>query len=454
MSADSGALSVIRPFAVTHGSVFRVAVPMTLAYLSVPLIGIIDTAVIGQLGSAALLGGIAVGAVVLDVVFATFSFLRSGTTGLTAQAYGAEDAVEIVAILIRSLLVALASGLLAILLQWPLVEAGVLLMDPGVAVTAAMREYLTIRIWAAPFTLANFVLLGWLLGIGRSVTVLLVQTLFAGLNILLSIWLVLWLEFGVAGVAWGSVLAEMITVGVQIPLILKLAPLKDRPGRAKLLDRAGFSRLLTVNRDIMIRSFSLLFAFAFFTRQGAQFGDAILAANALLMHFFLLAGYFLDGFATAAEQLAGRAVGARFLPAFQRVVRLTAGWGILVAVVLTGIYFAVGPLAINLMTTSPDVRVIAREYFAWAALTPLAGVIAFQMDGIFIGATWSREMRNMMLVSLLAYLLAWAALTPLFGNHGLWAALLVFLGARSVTFHWRMRRLVPQTFPAAPPSRA
>ena len=206
-------------------------------------------------------------------------------------------------------------------------------------------------------------------------------------------------------------------------------------------------RLVGINRDIMIRSFSLLFAFAFFTRQGAQFGPVILAANAILMHFFLLGGYFLDGFATAAEQLAGRAVGARFRQAFERVVRLTTLWGLGTAFILAAIFALAGPFLIDLMNTSPDVRATARDYLFWAAATPVIAATAFQMDGIFIGATWSRDMRNMMLLSVLIYLVAWFALTPFFGNHGLWASRLIFLSARSVTFHLRMRQLVPRTFP-------
>jgi MATE family multidrug resistance protein len=442
-------LYVVRPFAVTHGEVFRLAAPMTLAYLSVPLIGVIDTAVIGQLGDAALLGGIAVGAIVLDVVFVTFNFLRSGTTGLTAQALGADDRAETVGVLARALLVAILSGLAIVVLQKPFVEAGVALMDPGAPVASPMRDYLYVRVWATPFGLVNYVLLGWLLGLGRSVIVLAVQTLFALLNIALSVWFVLGLGYGVAGVAWGSVLAEIVTVLVQVPLVVRLAPLAARPSWSRILERTGFMRLLAINRDIMIRSFSLLFAFAFFTRQGAQFGPVVLAANAILMHFFLVGGYFLDGMANAAEQLAGRAVGARFRPAFERTVWLTTIWGMATALALTFVYALFGPLIVDLMTTAPEVRETARHYLVWAVLTPLAGVVAFQMDGIFIGATWSRDMRNMMLLSVLIYLAAWACLTPLFGNHGLWMALLVFLGARSFSFHWRMRQLLPRTFPTA-----
>ena len=186
-----------------------------------------------------------------------------------------------------------------------------------------------------------------------------------------------------------------------------------------------------------------------FDGEGAGFGEVPLAANALLMQFFVLAGYFLDGFATAAEQLAGRAVGARYRPAFDRAVRLTTGWGLAIALPVSALYFFAGPAIIDTLTTSPEVRESARTYLVWAALTPLAGVVAFQMDGIFIGATWSRDMRNMMLVSLAVFLIACMVLTRAFGNHGLWAALLIFLGARSTVFAWRMRRLLPATFPPA-----
>ena len=334
-----------------------------------------------------------------------------------------------------------------------MIEAGVFLMDPGAEVVEAMRTYLYARIWATPFGLANFVILGWLVGLGHSLIVLLVQTIFAGLNIGLSLYFVLGLGLGVAGVAWSSVLAEVLTLLVQIPVILKLAARNPAPGWSRILDRSGFTRLIAINRDIMIRSLSLFFAFAFFTRQGAHFGPVVLAANVILMHFFLLGGYFLDGYATAAEQLAGRAVGARFRPAFDRVVRLTALWGFATALALSLLYLALGPSIIDLMSTAPDVREMARRYLVWAVLTPIAGVIAFQMDGIFIGATWSRDMRNMMLLSLLVFLAAWAVLTPAFGNDGLWMALLIFLGARSVAFHWRMRRLLPRTFPAAATDR-
>ena len=435
-----------RAFAVTHGVVLRLAVPMSAAYLSVPLIGLVDTAVIGQIGIAALIGGIAIGAIILDILFTSFNFLRAGTTGLTAQAFGAGDEKEQQAVLGRALMIALVIGLVVVIAQKPLIATGLWLMHVGPAVEGAAGGYLAVRIWASPFALANFVLVGWLIGLARAGAVLFLQTVFAALNIALSMLFVLHLRWGVAGVAWASVLAEAATVALTLPFVIRLLPAGSRPSRQRIFERQGFLRIIAVNRDIMIRSFSLLFAFAFFTRQGAQFGDVILAANAVLMHFFLIGGYFLDGLATAAEQLAGRAVGARYRPAFRRSVRLTLIWGFALSLALTAIYLTAGRQFIALMTSAPEVRATAEVFLIWAALTPLAGVLAFQMDGVFIGATWSSDMRNMMLVSLMVYLAAWALLTPAFGNHGLWAALLVFLGIRGISLFWRLRAREPETF--------
>jgi multidrug resistance protein, MATE family len=439
-----------RPFAVTHASVLRIAVPMTLAHLSTPIVGLVDTAVIGQLGEAALIGGIAVAAIVFDIVFTTFNFLRGATTGLTAQAVGAEDVREEQAVLMRALGVALAAGLAVVALQVPLGAIGFAALGVGGEVAQAGLAYFMIRVWATPFALANYVVLGWLLGRAEAGMGLALQLLLNGLNVALSLYFVLGLNWGVPGVALATLIAEAVTAAAGVGLVLARLPRAARPPLAHVADLAALKRMLAVNGDMMIRSFALLFAFAFFTRQGVAFGEVVLAANAILMHFFMVGSYFLDGLAAAAEQLAGRAVGARYRPAFVRAVKLTALWGLMLGLALSLVYFATGTTIVDIMTTAPEVRATARAYLAWAALTPLAGAIAFQMDGIFIGATWSRDMRNMMLLSVVIYLAAWAALMPPFGNHGLWAALLIFLSARSVSFALRMRRRLPETFPPEP----
>ncbi len=422
-----------RPFNVTHRSVLAIAVPMTLAYLSTPLLGIVDTAVIGQLGRADLLGGIAVGAIVFDLLFTTFNFLRSGTTGLTAQAMGAGDEVEQSAALYRAVLIAVVSGLAMILLQSPILSLSLLLMGASEAVQVATSEYFDIRILSAPFALVNYAILGWFLGLGRAGTGLALQLLLNVVNMVLNATFVLWLGWGVAGVAWGTVIGEAVTAVAGVVLVLRSLGPEARIPMSAVMDRAGLLKTFAINRDIMIRSFSLLAVFAMFTSAGARQTDAILAANAVLMNFFLLGGYFLDGFATAAEQLAGRAIGARWRPAFLRAVRLTLVWGFALAGMLSLTLYVFGPAFIDLLTTSPDVREIAREYLIWAALTPLLGVLAFQFDGIFIGATWSDDMRNMMLVSVAAYVAVWFLATPVLGNHGLWLALATFLVVRGVT---------------------
>ena len=428
----------VRTFEVTHRSVLAIAVPMTAAYLSTPLIGVVDTAVIGQLGDAALIGGIAVGAVIFDIIFTTFNFLRSGTTGLTAQALGAGDAEEERAVLWRAMSIALVSGLVVIALQTPMLALALKLMGPSEPVAAVTGEYFRIRVLAAPFALANYAILGWFIGLGRAGTGLALQTLLNGLNIVLSVYLVLWLGWGIAGVAWGTVLGQTVTAIAGLGLVAARGR-AALPALRAVFDRARFKHMIALNRDIMIRSFTLLFAFAFFTSQGARSGDLILAANAVLMNFFLVASYFLDGMATAAEQLAGRAVGARWRPGFERAVGLTLIWSLALALALAAILWLAGPALIDLMTTSEDVRAAARVYLAWAAATPLLGALAFQMDGVFIGATWSVDMRNMMLASLIAYLATWWLAAPALGNHGLWLALLIFLSVRGVTLAWRCR---------------
>ncbi len=434
------------PFAVTHRGILAIAVPMTLAYLSTPLLGVADMTVIGRLGDAALIGGIALGAVIFDFIFATFNFLRSGTTGLTAQAYGAGDATESQAIFLRALLLAAVIGIAVILLGRPLLALALAALGGSPAVKAATKTYYDIRILSTPFALANYVLLGWLVGLGRAGAGLLLQTVLNGINIALNVLFVLGFGWGVAGAALGTTIGEAVTAAIGLAIILPTLDRRHRPSRAQVLDRAQLIRMVAVNRDIMIRSFALLFAFGFFASRGAAHGDVVLAANAILMNFFLVGGYFLDGFAAAAEQFAGRAVGARHRAAFVRALKLTLGWGYVLAA-LAALLFAIGgPFAIDFMTSNADVQAAAREYLPWAVVTPLAGVLAFEMDGVFIGATWSRDMRNMMLASLALYLAVWWWAEPALGTHGLWLALIVFLSARGLSLAWRCRSRIRETF--------
>ncbi|WP_425356536.1 MATE family efflux transporter [Zhengella mangrovi] len=422
-----------RPFEVNNRLVLAIAVPMTLAYLSTPLLGLTDTAVVGRFGDPALQGGLAAGAIVFDVVFTTFNFLRAATTGLVAQATGRGDAAGERLVLYRALFVALVSGLL-VLLAGPLIAAaGKAFVDPGPRAAEAMVVYILIRVLSTPAALGNYVILGYVLGRGEGRTGLALQILLNGTNIALSIALGLWLGWGLEGVAWGTVFGETLTLAVGLALLARRFRHTWRVPWRSVIDPVALRRLFGLSGDIMIRSFALLMAFAWLTRVGAQLGTVTLAANAILLNFFMLAGYFLDGFATAAEQLVGRAIGARFRPAFDRAVTLTLWWGLGLAAALLAIFLVTGDWLIDAMTTAPAVRAEAADHLALAALCTLTGVLAFQMDGIFIGATWSRDMRNMMLVSLALYFAAVWGLVPLYGNAGLWAALHVFLVARGVS---------------------
>ncbi|WP_310620981.1 MATE family efflux transporter [Flexibacterium corallicola] len=435
-------------FTVTHRSFMAIAVPMALAYISTPLLGLVDTAVIGQLDDPSLIGGLVLGSVIFDIVFMSFNFLRSGTTGLTAQAFGAGNKSELELVLIRSLILAIVAASLIVLLQYPVLSVGLNLLGGSDQVQSAAASYFSIRVLFSPLTLSNFAVLGWFLGLGMAKTGLLLQTLLNGTNIVLSALFVLHFEWGIQGVAYATALSELITLLVSLYFLYQRLGGIPRHPFASIFKRDDFLALLALNRDIMIRSFTLLGAFAFFTARSADQGDIVLAANAILEKFFLIAGYFLDGTATAAEQLVGRAIGARYRPAFKRSVNLSLLWGSLIALFLTVIFFLFGTHIVAVMSTHEEVRSAASQYLWWAALTPIAGTLAFQMDGIFIGATWSRDMRNMMLVSLALFLGLYYVFFPIMGNDGLWFALLVFLMLRGLTLTYRLRLRERQFFTA------
>jgi MATE family multidrug resistance protein len=426
--------------------VFAIALPMTLAYLTTPLVGVVSLGVIGQLGDPALVGGVSIGGLIFDIVFLTFNFLRSGTTGLVAQALGAGNRSEMTATLARALILAAAIGAVILALQVPIFAIAQRLIGGSAAVQDATRAYWDIRVLAAPMALANYVILGWLIGLGRAGYGLLLQVVLNGVNIATAVTLVHGFGLGVAGVGWASFIAETVTTLLGVAVIVRLVDRTALPTRGAILDRTAFMRMIALNRDILIRSFALLFAFAVFTSRSAATGDIVLAANEILMNLVVVAAYFLDGLAAAAEQLAGRAIGARFRPAFDRAVRLTIGWGYAVGVFLSLLLLLGGAAAVDLMTTSEPVRVAARGVLIWAALFPAAGTLAYQMDGIFIGATWSTDMRNAMLASVAVYLLAGVLLGSWLGIVGWWMALLIFLLVRGFSLLWLERLRVRTAF--------
>lgn len=430
-------------FRVTVGRVFAIAGPAMLANLTTPMLGVVGTAMIGRLGEASLLGGVAMSALVFDLTYWVFGFLRMGTVALTAQALGRGDGEEQKAVLLRALLIAAAIGAALLLLQAPVAWVVYGLMGGSAEVTAAAKTYFFVRIWSAPFVLANFAIVGWLVGLARAGTALMLQTAVNVINMAATAWFVLGLDLGVAGAGLAALIAEAVGFAGGLVLTFRLGS-RIMPARI-LLDRTKLVRMLAINRDIMIRTVALIVAFFFFTAQGARAGDTILAANAVLHNFVLIGAFFLDGFATAAEQLCGRSVGARDRTGFTRAVRLVIGWGFAFGLGASAAFAAGGGALIDLMTTSADVREVARQFMPFAVLAPIAGVLAYAFDGIFIGATWARDMRNLMLIALAIYFAAWWLLLP-FGNAGLWSALLAFLLARGLLQAVRYPALVSVTF--------
>jgi MATE family multidrug resistance protein len=431
---------------VTTAQVFAIAGPAMVANLTTPLIGIVSTIAIGRLGDATLLGGVAIASVIFDCLFWLFAFLRMSTVAFTAQALGAGETQEIHALLVRGLIVAALVGAGLIALQLPLAAVLLQAMGGSESVTRAARTYFTIRIWSAPLALANYVVLGWLIGQARARLALGVQMAINVINMAATVLLVLVFDAGIAGAAIAAVVAE--AAGLLLGVLIARHLTKGQPGvpRAALLDRAKLMRMLAVNRDIMIRTASLISVFLFFTAQGARAGDVTLAANAVLNNFLLISAFFLDGLANAAEQLCGRAYGARDRIAFSSAVRLVILWGFGFALAVAGIFALFGPGLIAIMTASEAVRHGARDYLWFVVLSPLLAVFAFGFDGVFIGATWAREMRNLMVLSLVIFVVAWLLLRP-FGNAGLWGALLVHYAARGGLQALRYPAMLRASFP-------
>jgi MATE family multidrug resistance protein len=417
-----------------------------VANLTTPLIGIVSTIAIGRLGDATLLGGVAIASVIFDCLFWLFAFLRMSTVAFTAQALGADEMQELRALLIRGFVIAALIGACLILLQVPLAAILLEAMGGSEGVTRAAKTYFTIRIWSAPLALANYVVLGWLIGQARAKLALAVQVAINLINMAATVLLVLMLDTGIAGAAIAAVVAEAAGLALGVLIARRLTNGQPRVPRAALLDRAKLLRMLAVNRDIMIRTASLIAVFLFFTAQGARSGDVTLAANAVLNNFLLLSAFFLDGLANAAEQLCGRAYGARDRAAFSSAVRLVILWGAAFALAVAVIFAVFGPGLIDLMTASEDVRHSARAYLWFVALSPLLAVFAFGYDGIFIGATWAREMRNLMMLSLVIFLATWLMLRS-FGNAGLWGALLVHYAARGGLQALRYPAMLRASFP-------
>jgi MATE family multidrug resistance protein len=433
-----------------YGRVWRLAWPLILANSTVPLLGLVDTAVIGHTGRSVDLGAIALGALIFNVLFWGFGFLRMGTTGFAAQADGAGDELEVRAVLGRAVLLAAAIGLGLILLQAPIASATLRLLGASPAVEGITRGYILTRIWGAPASLALYAVMGLLIGLGHSGRLLRVQLLLNGLNMLLDVLFAGLLGWGARGIALGTAVAEWLAVAYAGWITLRLLAGRRRavgpfwPWR-RIVDPARLRQTLAANGDIMLRTLLLLFGFAWFMDRSARFGDGVLAGNHILLQFVSFSAFFLDGFAYATETLVGRAMGAGRRDLLDAAVRTASRLAAGTAAALAMGIVVLGPWAVAALTDLAEVRAAAQRYLPYAAVYVLLAVAAFQLDGIFIGATRTRAMRNASLAAIVAFLAASWPLVEWAGNDGLWAAFIVFVVARALAlgaYYPALRRAV------------
>jgi len=434
-------MSQIRPFDLTHKRVLAIAVPIVLSNATVPILGAVDTAVVGQMGLAAPIGAVGIGAIILSAVYWIFGFLRMGTAGLAAQAIGANETAENSALLIRAVMIGFAAGLFFIVAQVPVFWAAFQIAPASPQVESLARDYLSIRIFSAPAAIAMYGITGWLIAAERTTSVLILQFWVNGTNILLDLLFVLELGWGVSGVAYATVIAEWS--GLILALWLVRGGIAGGQWRnwSQIFDRVRLIRMAMVNSDIMIRSVILQIGFVSFLFLGSSFDDITLAANQIILQFLYITAYAMDGFAVSAESLVGQALGGKNRPALRQAVKITSQWAAITVLTLMAVFWIFGPWIITVMTTAPEVRMLALIYLPWMIVAPLLGGPSWMLDGIFIGATRSRDMRNMMIVSFAIYLAALWILVPPFGNHGLWAAFNLFFVARGVTLGWKYRGL-------------
>ncbi len=419
---------------VSHRKVWLLAGPIILSNISVPLVGAVDTAVVGHLPGPQAIGAVALGALIFSFLYWGFGFLRMGTTGFVAQAVGAGDWHGLSDTLLRVLLLALVLGLVTIILGWPLIDFALYLIDSSEAVEGLAADYAHVRIWSAPAVLCVYAFTGIFIGMHNTRAAFIMQLVLNISNMLLDVLFVLGFGWGVEGVALASLIAEYLAM--LLGFYLLRVPLRRafaRFERARLFDRAALVRLFSANANIFIRTLCLLFAFSYFTAKGAQQGEVILAANAILLHLQSIMAYGLDGFAHAVEALAGSAYGAGRRRLFRRAVYLTTLWGGVIALLAALVYLIFGEPIIALFTSIDSVAATALVYLPWMIVAPLVSVWSFQLDGIFIGTGHTREMRNAMIVSMLVYLALLQWLIPAYGNHGLFLGLMFFMLIRALS---------------------
>ena len=418
-----------------HRQVWQMAGPLIFANISVPLLGAVDTAVVGHLPEIHYIGAVALGAMLITYILHLFNCLRMGTTGPTAQARGAGDYAEVRALIGRALLLAGVIGGVLIVLQLPILALTFWLIDASPQVEHYAREYFLIRVWSMPAALAGYAIIGWYYGLRDARTPLVVQTVATALNIGLDFLFVFGFGWGVAGVAVASLIAAY--VGLLLGLWCVWRTLRSLPGsgHGPLLDRARLLRMLSINSDLVLRTFCVVSVLGLFMAKSAELGDLTLAANQVLHNFLVFTSFGLDAFAHAAEAILGEAVGKHDRPAFQRARRVVFLWAVIVGVLNVLVFAVAGHGIIALLTGIAEVRDAAGEFLWWVVVLPLVSVWAYTYDGVYLSATCTTAMRNTVILSFIAYIALLYTLVPLYGNAGLWIALATFLGMRGLLLH-------------------
>ena len=414
--------------------IFRLAVPNIITNITVPLLGMIDIAIAGRLGSATYIGAIALGANIFNMIYWNFGFIRMSSSGFVAQAYGARDFSEAMNVLIRSLIVGLGIGILIVLLQYPIGKFAIGLIESGAESRQHVETYFRIAVWAAPAVLGTYAFKGFFIGMQNAQTPMIIAIINNLLNIVLSFSFVFGFGMKVDGIALGTMLSQLITFGICIVMWQRLyGRLRKYTVKSSIFDPHAIRLFFKVNGDVFVRTFLLTLVTTFFTFVSAKMGDMILAANALLMQFFMLFSYFMDGFAYAGEALTGRYIGAQNPFLLKSMLKRLFFWGFIVSALSAVVYIFFPSQILHILTNDTEVIEVTKSFITWTVLIPITGFAAFLWDGIFIGATASKEMRNAMIFSSLTFFVSYYIATPLLGNNGLWLSFILYLTVRGLT---------------------
>ncbi|WP_206114050.1 MATE family efflux transporter [Bacillus altitudinis] len=415
-----------------HRAYLALAIPLTISTMTTPLLGAVDTAVVGQLANPAYIGGVAVGSLIFSTLYWLFGFLRVSTSAFAAQANGAQNEEQGVLAFLRPFLLAIIVGLCFIALQWPIIQSALWIISPDADVRQHAAAYFHIRIWGAPFTLMNYVILGWLMGMAKMKEALSLQILINVMNMILALILVHAFSFAVKGVAAATLISELTAFVLGVWIILKHTSNGYRmPSIQQMMDTRAVKKMFHVNKDLFIRTICLLIVINMFTAKGASFGTEQLAANAILFQIHYIMAYLFDGFANASSILVGRSVGANDRALYDKTLTLSRQWAVVMAcVIATGYFFFKVPI-LSLFTNLPQLLDVTLQYADWLVLYPFAACFGLVIYGVFTGATEIAPVRNSMLFAMILFVAVQAAVIPIWHNHGLWFAFIIYTLGRS-----------------------